>query len=337
MASSVHALRAVLFSAAQDAQDGAVTHFWMRVPVQGAAHDLFDVRSELGSPCEHPLGRPAAVVLMTLRSMLGQSDGSALASVAAMMACDANPAVPALDGAGRGTHVDELLAEPVGDAVVASVELDVVVDVGARGLALSHLESQRWQRLHRRQVQCFEGLTAIARELLKVSLIQLLDELRDSAIERGQAVESAIAKPCKDPALGDQHTGLDLGLAFRLSWWRRKDHDAVVLRQLVQRVVDVRVVAVGAADGAAQLIGHENRGHCAEVLEGAHDARGEVWDGLRERDLGKGVVAGTEHGDEQLDFMYFARFGVGEAGLIARVIDEQLSPGRCVCRMLRRR
>lgn len=144
MTSRIHALGTVLFSAAQDAEDGAVAHLWIGVTVEGAAHDLFDVRPELGAPGEHTLGRPAAVILVALRSMLGQSDGGALASVAAMMASDAYTAVPALDSACRGTHVDELLAELVGDAVVATVELDVVVDIRARGLALGHLEAQRW-------------------------------------------------------------------------------------------------------------------------------------------------------------------------------------------------
>src|SRR5687768_13988171 len=67
MTSCIHTLGAMTFRAPQDAEDGAVAHFWIGVPVQGAAHDLFDVRPELGAPGEHTLGRPAAVVLVTLR------------------------------------------------------------------------------------------------------------------------------------------------------------------------------------------------------------------------------------------------------------------------------
>lgn len=175
MTGSLHALGAVLLGTPQDTEHGAVAHFWMRVAVEGAAHDLFDVGPELGAPTEHALGRPAAVVLVRFRPMLGKSDSGALARVAAVVARDAHPTVAALDNAGCGTHVDELLAELVGNAVVASVEFNVVVDVGAGSLALGDLEAQRRQRLHGRQVQGFEGLSTVARELLKVSLVELFD------------------------------------------------------------------------------------------------------------------------------------------------------------------
>ena len=66
MTSRIHALGTVLFCAAQDAEDGAVAHLWIGVTVEGAAHDLFDVRPELGAPGEHTLGRPAAVVLVDM-------------------------------------------------------------------------------------------------------------------------------------------------------------------------------------------------------------------------------------------------------------------------------
>jgi hypothetical protein len=183
MTGSLHALGAVLLGTSQDAEHGAVAHLWMRVAVEGPAHHLFHMRPELGTPTEHALGRPAAVVLVRFRSMLGKSDGGALASVAAVMARDAHPTVAALDDAGCRPDVDELLAKLVGDAVVASVEFNVVVDVGAGSLALGDLEAQRRQRLHRRQVQGFEGLAAVARELLKVSLVELFDELGDGVVE----------------------------------------------------------------------------------------------------------------------------------------------------------
>ena len=134
MTSGVHALGAVLLGAAKDAEYRAVTHLGMGVAVEGAAHDLFDVGPELARPAEHALGRPVAVVLVRFRSVLGQSDRGALASVATVVASHADPTVSALDDAGSRAHVDELLSQLVGDAVVAIVELDVVVDVGARVL-----------------------------------------------------------------------------------------------------------------------------------------------------------------------------------------------------------
>lgn len=156
MTGRVHALSPVLLGAAQDAEHGAVAHLGMGVAGERAAHDLLYVGTELASPAEHALGRPVAVILMGFRPMLGQSDGSAFASVAAVVASNAHSTVPALDDVDGGAHVDELLPQLVGNAVVAAVEFDVVVDVGAGGLTLGHFESQRRQRLHRRQVQGLE-------------------------------------------------------------------------------------------------------------------------------------------------------------------------------------
>jgi len=327
MTGGVHALSAMLLGAAKDAEYRAVAHLGMGIAVEGAAHDLFDVRSELARPAEHALGRPVAVVVMGFRSVLGQSDSGAFASVATVVASHADPTVSALDDAGSRAHVDELLPQLVGDAVVAVVEFDVVVDVGARGLALGDLESQLREWLHCRQVQGFECLTSVARELLKAPIVELLYELGDGVVELDQAEEPTIAEPCEDPALGDQYTHLDFGFALGLSRRCRDDDHAVVLRELVERLVDVRIVAIGARHGAAQLIGHDDAGRGAKVFEGAYGARREVRNGLGECDLREGVVAGAEHRDEQLDLVHLAGIRIDEEGPFPRVVDEQLLTG----------
>lgn len=74
--------------------------------------------------------------------MLGQGNGRAFASVASVMASDTHTSVSALDDARSGAHVDELLAELVGNAVVAAIKFDVIVDVGACRFALGNLKSQ---------------------------------------------------------------------------------------------------------------------------------------------------------------------------------------------------
>src|SRR4051812_47198506 len=310
MTGGVHALSAVLLGAAKDAEYRAVAHLGMGVAVEGAAHDLFDVGPELARPAEHALGRPVAVVLMGFRSVLGQSDSGAFASVGTVVASHADATVSALDDAGSRAHVDELLSQLVGDAVVAVVEFDVVVDIGARALALGDLESQRRQWLHCRQVQGFECLASVAGKLLKAPLVELFDKLCDSVVELDHAEEPAIAEPRDDPALGDQYTHLDFGFALGLSGRRRDDDYAVVLGELVKRLIDVGIVAIGSSNGAPQLIGHDDAGRGAKVFEGAYGARREVRNGLGERDLREGVVAGAEHPDEQLDLVHFAAIRV---------------------------
>src|SRR5688500_7554160 len=108
--------------------------------------------------------------------MLGVRDGGPLASIAARVGRDANSSMEAFDN-GRGCpDFDRMLAKPERDTVVAIVELDVVVDVGARELALGELEPTKWQRFHARPVEGFEGFAPRARQFLKASRIELFEQ-----------------------------------------------------------------------------------------------------------------------------------------------------------------
>src|ERR1044071_3738758 len=137
----VHALGAVFLGAAQDAEHRAIAHLGSRVAVERAAHDFEHVRPELLGPREQALGGPIAVVLVRLGSVLGKSDGGALARVAAPVGRDADVVVKALDDGGRRAHFDGLVPQREGYAVKSVVELDMVIDVGAGAFALAELEA----------------------------------------------------------------------------------------------------------------------------------------------------------------------------------------------------
>jgi len=68
--------------------------------------------------------------------MLGVGYCRAFAGVTAPMRCDARAFMEALDDRRRRAHLDWLLAERERNTVEPIFELDVVVDVGARALAL---------------------------------------------------------------------------------------------------------------------------------------------------------------------------------------------------------
>ena len=69
---------------------------------------------------------------------------------------------------GRGhTHLDLLLHQPVRDAVVVAVGIDVVVDVDDRRLPLGEFVAGGRQRLHRRAVDGLEGALPRAVEFLE--------------------------------------------------------------------------------------------------------------------------------------------------------------------------
>jgi len=157
-AGGVHSLGAVFPRAANDAEHRPVAHFGLRILSHRAANDFFDVRPERRGPTDQTLGRPVAVIFMRFRPVLRNRDWSAFSPVASAVRNDTRSAMPQLDDAGRSAQLEVLLAQLVGDAVMAALELDVVVDVCSHLLALRHLKAQCRQCPHRWPVDGLECL-----------------------------------------------------------------------------------------------------------------------------------------------------------------------------------
>ena len=128
---------------------------------------------------------------------------------------------------------------------MAVVEVDVIVDVGSRELALWQLETARGQRLHARPIERLERLASGAGQFLETPSVELLQQLGDRIVELGQREECAVAKASEDPTLRDQNSGLHLGLALWFARRRGDSGDPVVLRELIESVVDLGVVPIG--------------------------------------------------------------------------------------------
>src|SRR5690606_13049748 len=142
-----------------------------------------------------------------------------------------------------------------------------------------------------------------------------LHQRGDGVVELGEAEKHAVAKPRENPALSDEHARFYFG--FR-SWRRRRRWNCrhpVVLGELRECIGDVRIVAVRLLDRALELIGDEDGGGYAEVLERTNAARHEIRNTLRVRRLREGVVACPEHRDEQLDVAHFTRLAVTDPRL----------------------
>jgi len=150
---SVHRGGAVLLGDANQAEHRPEAHFGLRVASHRAARDFCDVWAKLARPVSHPLRRPFAVVGVLAWAVLRVGYSSAGARVAAPVGCDADAAVSTLDDAWCRAHLDGLLAQLERNAVVATIKLDVVVDIGARLLALRQLEAEPRERLHARAIE----------------------------------------------------------------------------------------------------------------------------------------------------------------------------------------
>jgi len=90
---------------------------------------------------------------------------------------------------------------------------------------------------------------------------------------------------------------------------------------------DLGLVAVGARDAGLQVIGHDQLRGAAEELEGVHVGREEALRALVLEDLGVGVVAGSEHGQEEGGLPLLAAACVDVRELVAGPVDEQLLAG----------
>jgi hypothetical protein len=123
-----------------------------------------------------------------------------------------------------------------------------------------------------------------------LSLVSKADRRQPSSFWKGRLLSFS----GRIAALGDQDPCLDLGLVTGLASASRDDGDGIVLGELSVGRINLGVVAIGAADGAAQLIRHGDLGHAPDEFEGPHRGGAEILELLRPRRLGVGVVRGAQ-------------------------------------------
>ena len=264
------------------------------------------------------------MALMGFRHV-GGLGGVPAPQMAADMGGHALAAMEQLDRGEGQAGVDVLVAEGVGDRVVMPVQLDVVVDVDAGVVVpLADDEALGGQRPEGGLVQAHEEVVAAGAVQAHGAGVQVLEELGDARVEGAEGEEALVAEAGEDPPRDDLHRGLDLRLIPWFSRPGRQDDRAVVLRELLVRLLQPRLVPARDDDAALQLVGHQGGGDAPKEREGPLVARDPVRHLLGAGGLGVGVVRGAEDGDEQLDRDDLARGGVEDGGLLAGVVDEAL-------------
>ena len=137
-----------------------------------------------------------------------------------------------------------------------------------------------------------------------------------------------MAQPRQNPALGDLDGDFGLRFVSGFRGTRRNDDRVIVLGPLGVGALHARLVAARHRHAGPQLVRHPDRRHAAKVLDGVDVAGDPVRALLRAGRLGKGVVRGAEHRDEQLDGDHLAGPGVDDRRAHPRVVDERLLAGR---------
>ncbi len=139
-----------------------------------------------------------------------------------------------------------------------------------------------------------------------------------------------MAKTREDPALDHQDARFDLGLVAGLSYSGGQNGEPVVLSKVLVARVELRLVAVGARDGALQVVGHDGSRCAADELQRPHVAAQPVGQRLRPGGFGVGVVRAAEHRDEDLRGARLAAVPINDRYRLPGVVDEELLAGRMV-------
>jgi hypothetical protein len=131
-------------------------------------------------------------------------------------------------------------------------------------------ETARRQRTQRRLIEPLEERATAGAVQAHGPRVEVGEELRDPRVERGEREERFVAEPREDPAFGDQHPGLHLGLVARHRGPGRQDGRAVMLGELFGGPLQAGLVAAGHDDAALELVADDG---CRDPAEEVGKAR----------------------------------------------------------------
>ena len=232
-----------------------------------------------------------------------------------------------LHSQGRVAHVQLLMHQGVGSAVIVALDLDVVIDVDARFLPFGERVAVGWQAAQRRPVERLEPGAAAALELAKSAGIEPVQQFRDRGVQIGQVEERAFAQDGQDPPFHQKHTRLGLRLVPGFAHARRNDSDAVMSRHLLIGRIQVRFVPAGTADRALQVVGDNDLGHAPKKLQCTDVRANPTGQLLAPGRFGERVIAGAQDRNEDGRVLNGSRLRIDDRDGVSRIVDEQFFSG----------
>ena len=212
----------------------------------------------------------------------------------------------------------------------------MVINVDATGRPMRQDVAGGGQGLQCRAVEPRIARASADPELLHRTVVELVEQRPDRAIQGVETEEGLMAQPGENPPLGEEDAVFDRGLVAGLPRAGRDHHGPVVRRQLLIRSIDARLVAAGPRDGALQLVGDPEGGRAPEVFDHPGVGADPVGHLLGRRRLGVGVAARAEDGDEQIDRSLLTGVPIDDRRPLAQSM-KVFSPTRCSMDGRRRR
>lgn len=232
-----------------------------------------------------------------------------------------------LHGAGGEAHINLLFYKLIGNAVVVSLDIDVVIDIDSGLFPFGILVRCAGQRLEGGPVDCLEELPAGAVHLLELAVVQLGELLSNGLIQLPQAEEALVSQGGGDPSLRDQDRRFHLGLVPGFSGPCGDDHSRVMPCHVMVGGIYIGFVAAGSGDPAFEIIRDDDLGDAAKKgkrLRMGGDPAREV---LPEARFDKRIVARPQGGNEQIRIPGLARSRVHNRDRLAGIIDEEFFSG----------
>ena len=309
-----------------DPQTRPIALLGMGFALQDLAHQLGTGRAGLLRPLHDAPGRPFQVFLVGLGAMLVERREQSRLGAAGVRG-DALAVVEHLDGRGGQTHVQRLMDQLVGHAVVMLVHHDVVVDVHAGLRPGGQLKRRRGQGQQLWLFIGFKPTVARALQLLKRLSVELGQQRPDRGVELGDTEEGVIPQRRQDLPFGDEHVSLDLGFVAGAPGTGGNDDRAVVLAHLQVSAVEQWFVAAGTEHAGLGVVGNRDASHAGKErvsLAMGRDPGGQLLIG---KSLRESLVAGAQDGDEHRGGADDA-LGSLKGHSLSGPIDEHLLPGR---------
>jgi|SRR5689334_23035537 hypothetical protein len=154
------------------------------------------------------------------------------------------------------------------------------------------------------------------------AVVDLLNAVADSGIEFGEGEERALAELGDDPSGCDLYSNFYLGFILRFfgTCW---DYCGVVMvRHLLIRSIDVRLVEAGFGDARFKIVADDDRRHTAKVSVGTLVCANPIGERLCPGRLSVCQRRRTKNRDEQLGRENLASDPINDLQLRAGVIDK---------------
>ena len=215
--------------------------------------------------------------------------------------------------------------EAIGDAVIVSGDLDVIIDADAAAAPLREIVRLCWQGFQRRTIDLFEQLPARHAEPAdRTLLVEMRQKVADRRVDLRQAIKCPVTQPSQQPSLDDEHGLLNLRLVPGSSRPCRQNGGVVMRGHLGVGAIDLRIVEAGLDHRRLRIVWHEQMRNAADCLHGAHVGVDPVGECLRPARASESEARRAKHGDEDLHLADFAGQPVDDdRNAIASVIHKQ--------------